>query len=394
MEASLPHIPDMSLTEHMFILSTMDLEPRHAHAREELMKAIREKKMGPLYLFLHNHNVLSSQIPWDLDLYNEIKANNDATLESLDAEIAEAETLNGEHDITKALKKKAEYLASIGDKDKGVSAYKEIYERGGTTGVKIDIIFGIIRLAFFYSDWLLASSNLETAKTLIDEGGDWERRNRLRTYLGLYLLYCRKFSEAADLLLDSISTFSSSELITYSSVVKYAVIAGALSLPRVELKKRVIDSSEVLAILPCDPEFQSLEECVNSLYLCDYSRFFRALALVEQKHFKPDRYLAPHTRYYMREMRRKGYMQLLESYKVLSMESMAQTFGVKQEFIDADLSKFISEKKMFCAIDHVYRTIEMNRPDDKDRQYQDVVRQGDVLLNKLQKYQTAIVALK
>jgi 26S proteasome regulatory subunit N7 len=30
--------------------------------------------------------------------------------------------------------------------------------------------------------------------------------------------------------------------------------------------------------------------------------------------------------------------------------------------------------------------IETNRPDDKNKQYQDVVRQGDQLITKLQKY--------
>lgn len=47
-----------------------------------------------------------------------------------------------------------------------------------------------------------------------------------------------------------------------------------------------------------------------------------------------DRYLAPHTRYFIREMRIKAYTQLLESYRSLSLQHMARSFGVSVEFID------------------------------------------------------------
>ena len=49
---------------------------------------------------------------------------------------------------------------------------------------------------------------------------------------------------------------------------------------------------------------------------------------------KRDRYLAAHARYYIREMRIKAYSQLLESYRSLSLQHMAKTFGVSEAFID------------------------------------------------------------
>ena len=50
--------------------------------------------------------------------------------------------------------------------------------------------------------------------------------------------------------------------------------------------------------------------------------------------FLHDRYLAPHTRYFIREMRIKAYTQLLESYRSLSLQHMAKSFGVSVGFID------------------------------------------------------------
>lgn len=57
-----------------------------------------------------------------------------------------------------------------------------------------------------------------------------------------------------------------------------------------------------------------------------------AAGLTEQ--IKLDRYLHPHFRYYMREVRTVVYSQFLESYKSVTIEAMAKAFGVSVEFID------------------------------------------------------------
>ncbi len=49
---------------------------------------------------------------------------------------------------------------------------------------------------------------------------------------------------------------------------------------------------------------------------------------------KLDRYLHPHFRYYMREIRTVVYSQFLESYKSVTIEAMAKAFGVTVDFID------------------------------------------------------------
>jgi len=120
----------------------------------------------------------------------------------------------------------------------------------------------------------------------------------------------------------------------FEEVVKYAVLAGTISLARVDLKTKVIDSPEVLQILPNHPTLEPLNRLINSLYIREYDTYFHALAEVEQI-LKRDRYLASHTRVYVREMRRKAYAQLLESYRSLSIDFMAEQFGVTRDFIDA-----------------------------------------------------------
>ena len=117
----------------------------------------------------------------------------------------------------------------------------------------------VIRLGLFFSDADLIARNVEKAQwyvpfritrgadscRLIDSGGDWDRRNRLKAYNGIYLLSIRSFAPAADLLLDVLSTFTSTELMEFEDVVMYAVIAGSISLSRVDLKSKVPSSANV-----------------------------------------------------------------------------------------------------------------------------------------------------
>jgi 26S proteasome regulatory subunit N7 len=50
----------------------------------------------------------------------------------------------------------------------------------------------------------------------LEEGGDWEKKNKLKVYEGLYMILIRKFREAANFFTDSVSTFNSPEIISYN----------------------------------------------------------------------------------------------------------------------------------------------------------------------------------
>lgn len=234
-------------------------------------------------------------------------------------------------------------------------------------------------------------NNLERANTLVESGGDWDRRNRLKAYKGLHLLTIRSYNLAAPLLLDSLSTFTSYELCSYSSLVIYAVLAGSLALKRVDFKAKVVDAPEIKAILgdgedklsaltgavssgpgagdeemkdapvssatpgtaatvvnlttlgtgtgtQADSEapvdFAPLSNLVSSLYNGIYRSYFVALAAVEDNFLCQDRYVYEHRAWVVREMRLRGYQQLLESYRVVGLNSMANDFGVTVDYLD------------------------------------------------------------
>lgn len=75
----------------------------------------------------------------------------------------------------------------------------------------------------------------------------------------------------------------------------------------------------------------------------------------------------------------------MESYKTVKIQTMARTFGVSSEFIDAELSELIAARRLNCKIDKVDGIIETERTDERNRLYKQVLKKGDHLLNRIQK---------
>ncbi|KAJ3087509.1 26S proteasome non-ATPase regulatory subunit 6, partial [Quaeritorhiza haematococci] len=366
----------MDLTHHWFILTDGPAELRK-EAFIKLVEGVKTDEMAPFYRLV----CTDTNTEPDAALLSQMVAANEAELKRLDDKIEDAEKNLGETDISDALIAKAQYLAKIGEKDKALSAYRVAYDKTGPLGLRIDMIFANIRIGFFFRDNDVISRNIEKAKGLIEEGGDWDRRNRLKVYEGIYKISMRDFKGAVDLLLDTLATFTSTELMDYKEFVRYAVMTAAITLQRPDFKKKVVDAPEIQQVIY---EIPYLKDYIDSLYNCQYARFFQSLAAVEQQ-LKLDRLLQVHYRYYIREMRIIVYAQLLESYRSLTIESMANSFGVSEDFIDSDLSKFIAAGRLNAVIDKVGGIVETNRPDAKNAQYQATIKQGDALLNRIQK---------
>ncbi|KAF1981072.1 PCI-domain-containing protein [Aulographum hederae CBS 113979] len=474
--------PDLSLSQHIFHITNPSSTPAIRNAAlQKLQTAISSNAMAPLYRHLaHPTDGImnatgegtSSQpsyqlrrasssagqmlatkrpakegvLPWDEELYERLAKENEKELADIAKEEEEATEKAGETEVQAAKGKRAEFWTRVGDKDKAIAEFEEVFEKTGILGTKIDLVLAIIRLGLFFGDKLLVKKYIERASTLVESGGDWDRRNRLKAYQGLHLLTVRSHATAAPLLLDSLSTFTSYELCSYSSLVIYAVLAGSVSLNRVDFKTKVVDAPEIKAILGSSEEdklsalagtssagpsagdeemtdattstttpkpaavnlttlgrsdaekqdletevdFSAMSTLVSSLYRGHYQSFFESLGKVEEQFLSTDRYLFEHKGWFVREMRLRGYQQLLQSYRVVGLKSMANDFGVSIEFLDKDLSNFIATGRVPCTIDRVNGVIETNRPDYKNQQYADVLKQGDQLITKLQKYGQAV----
>ncbi|XP_046984675.1 26S proteasome non-ATPase regulatory subunit 6 [Schistocerca americana] len=380
-EEGLDKNPNLMLAQWRFLLSL----PEHTNdtqVKHQLLEAITRDNMAPFY------EECCSSLGWPLDeeLMSRMQAANTQRLKELDEAIEDAEKNLGEMEVRDANLKKSEYLCKIGAKDLSLQCFRKTYEKTVSLGNRLDIVFHIIRIGLFYLDHDLITKNIDKAKSLIDEGGDWDRRNRLKVYQGTYCMVIRDFKSAAAYFLDTISTFTSYELMDYNTFVRYTVYISMISLPRNELRDKIVKGSEILEVLHSNTD---VKDYLFSLYNCLYADFFKNLAHVEGL-LKRDYFLNPHYRFYVREMRIMAYSQLLESYRSLTLQYMADAFGVTIDYIDQELSRFISAGRLHCKIDKVGGVVETNRPDSKNWQYQATIKQGDILLNRVQKLSRVI----
>lgn len=105
---------------------------------------------------------------------------------------------------------------------------------------------------------------------------------------------------------------------------------------------------------------------------------------------KNDKYLSSHVEYYSKEMRLVAYRQYLEAFKSVTLSNMAEAFGISTSFLDGELSMFIYLGRLNCKIDKVSGIIESNRPNRKAELFNNTVKQGDLLLNRVQKLARAL----
>jgi 26S proteasome regulatory subunit N7 len=384
--------PNLEIAQLRFVVNNKDIDPSvKAEKLKVLLQHIKDNEMGPFYELLASE----LQFPVDKTLLTELKQKNTKKIQEIDAEILDAEQSLGESEVRQAFLKKSEYLCQIGDKDAAVSAFRQTYEKTVGMGYRIDLVFNLIRLGLFFLDHKIISANIAKAKGLMEQGGDWERKNRLRSYEGLYKMATRDFKGASTLFLEAVPTFGSYELMSYEDLVFYTVLSTVYSLDRPELREKVMRCNEIQEQLTgggAKGDLIPIRQYVDAFYNCTYDQFFIMLAQLESQRLKFDRYLAPHYAFYSRAMRLKAYEQFLTPYKTVRLDMMAKDFGVSMAFIDRELHRLISTGQLNCRIDAVRGIIEMNHPDNKNHLYKAVMRDGDILLNRIQKLARVINA--
>ncbi|WFC99363.1 proteasome regulatory particle subunit [Malassezia yamatoensis] len=381
-DESVAPVPNPRVQQRLFQLTRPKAtEEVKKEAQNALLTEIEKDEMLPYYNFLLADPSFAQLVPNKPELIELLEQKNKAELTRLQDAEKQAEESEGEVELHTVLRQRAMYLAQIGDYHAALSAIDLALEKAIGLGSKIDLALLRIRLGLFFGDTDVTQHGITQASELIEKGGDWDRRNRLTVYRAVYAASIRDFTEASRLCLEALSTFTTTELMEYEEFIQLTVLMGMATLSRRELKK-MMEAPEVLQSIEQLPHLQSF---TSSLYNSEFAAFFRALAEVEQRYLLPSRILAPHAQYYVREMRIIAFAQLLESYRSVALDNMAAAFGVTADYIDRELSRFISAGRLAAVIDKVDGVIENRRPDAKNAQYSRIIKEGDVLLNSLQK---------
>ena len=144
--------PDLSLAQDIFTLTNASAAPiSRQNSLQKLQNVITEHKMAPLYRYLAHpvdgilntsgegstrkpsvstakkpagapttlrkrRSSVTVDLPWDEQLYEKLKADNDTELETFRKEEEEAEEKAGDSEVQAARAKRAEFWARVGDR--------------------------------------------------------------------------------------------------------------------------------------------------------------------------------------------------------------------------------------------------------------------------------------
>jgi len=246
-------------------------------------------------------------------------------LAAFDKKIQEAKDTEGDMEVRDCIIDKAQFLKDeCVDYPEAEKIFREAYAMSGGASRKMEILFECHLMNIEKFDLDALKKDIATCHSLIEEGADWDKKNKLKIYEGVYAMMIQDFQRAADLFVSSIATFTCTELLDYKQFIFYAVTMALVTQDRKTLKKHIIHSSDVLSVIRDIPH---LKQYVESFYNCEYRLFFEAFAEILDTISK-DEYLKDHQGYYAKEMRLVAYRQYLESFKSVTIENMARAFGV------------------------------------------------------------------
>lgn len=107
--------------------------------------------------------------------------------------------------------------------------FREAYDLSGGPSRKMEILFEILLMNLEKYDMDAIKKDVHTCKQLVDQGADWDKKNKLKIFEGVYCLLVRDFAKAAELFLGSIATFTCVELMDYKTCIFYAVTIGLVT---------------------------------------------------------------------------------------------------------------------------------------------------------------------
>ena len=303
-------------------------------------------------------------------------------LAKADEKIENAQQNEGDLEIRDAFLEKAEIYFEAKDNINFRECILKALEKAVGNSKKLELNMMIMNNFYHERNFEKFLEFLKICQGLTDDSLDWEKKNKLAIYEGVSHILKRNLPSAAEILLNSVNTFNSPEIMSFKELVKYAVLLGLLSLHRKDIHEKIIQSSEVWSVLK---ENKLLSDFTNAIYENKYSTFFPLLIDVNSEISMTDFLLSRHRSHLLKRARIVIFSLFLESYKTVKMVKMAQSFGISIEFLDKELSEMISQKYINCKIDKVNLIVDSVFVDKRSNTYKEIEKEGDFLIERMHK---------
>lgn len=164
------------LAQQKFLMKCSKVtDAERATIRKQIENVLWANNMSCVYQHICKH------LEWteDAEKLASMQAANAAKVKEFDERVAYCEVNMGDVEVRDTYMAKADYLINIGDKAGAQAAYDEVEKKTSVANIRLTIVFNQIRLEMLMGSWSTIKEYIVTAKTLCEQGGDWEKKNRL-----------------------------------------------------------------------------------------------------------------------------------------------------------------------------------------------------------------------
>lgn len=303
-------------------------------------------------------------------------------LEEFEKTIAEHDEGGSEQDSLDAELDRIKYLCSIcyTDYEKLNTFVQQLLKKTSSNNVRIAIYFGLAKYFLSQRQHDKFADQIALLAPLVNKDGDWDARNRFNIYLGISnLINKNSFQQAAQQFISSIQTYSTTDLIPLDNAMATAALLAIICSPRKDFIDKVVNSPEIIQSLL---QFPNVQNFVNYLYKCQYSEYHATLPHIYQ-FLLTSPYLGHLAQSFVLEARAVAYNQFLAAFQYVKIQAFADKFGVGVDYIEQDVSKLITEKKLFCKINSVDNIIEVAKVNNKMQQFTTLIEQADNIVSRV-----------
>lgn len=109
-----------------------------------------------------------------------IEPNVEEEIKKFDEKIADAEANLGDTEVRDAIFEKASFYHKIGDLEKAITTYELALKKSVGVSKRLEVQFTLLQIFLKQRDLTQIKTAIDKCKTFLEEGGDWEGKNKLK----------------------------------------------------------------------------------------------------------------------------------------------------------------------------------------------------------------------
>lgn len=216
---------------------------------------------------------------------------------------------------------------SIGDLPNALKAYSRMRDYCTTPTHIASTSFRMIQVAIEQGNWLAVQSQVHKVRNLQMKTEDTARNQpKIQAAMGLYQMSSLEYRDAANSFLATdpslIDTYN--EVLSANDVAVYGGLCALASMDRNELQTKVLENATFRNFLELEPH---IRRAIS--FFCS-SKYAQCLDILEayRADYLLDIYLQSHVHTIYQRIRTKSIVQYFAPFSRVTLDAMAQTFGI------------------------------------------------------------------